>query len=350
MSRVQKSLVAHQDRTPPSKSRCWKRSALYAPETHRPYRPKQNVLRLFGPPPHSTVLPSSATVLGSPGAMATFTAPNHPIFAGAGPGLGFLASNSFIPPSFVLPGTSTMGSPVLQPRMPIPQYSQPPLRTTTSFSPFFQHETHEIGSSSFLWRRPLWLVGNGRAILGIPRGRRIREKAANVNVGLSRIRQMGTVAEFVAQFIKLSCRAVGWTDELLLGVFIGGHRCKQSRVFMIEVEGEDMGTVEAGSSEGLDAIEEDPTLTDDISVQLHAITDKKRSKGRAMKLMGQIKGIPILVFIDSGADKSFINPWIAEHLRHPIDRTSIETVVVASGSPLKTKGMLRQVPVRDTRI
>ncbi|CAB4278190.1 unnamed protein product [Prunus armeniaca] len=100
---------------------------------------------------------------------------------------------------------------------------------------------------------------------------------------------------------------------------------------MIEVEGDDMGTVEAGSSEGLYAIEEDPTLTDDTSIQLHAITNKKRSKGRAMKLMGQIKGIPILVFIDSGTDKSFINPWIAEHLRHPIDRTSIETVVVASG-------------------
>ncbi|BBN68169.1 NB-ARC domain-containing disease resistance protein [Prunus dulcis] len=107
-----------------------------------------------------------------------------------------------------------------------------------------------------------------------------------------------------------------------------------------------MGTVEVGSSEGLDAVEEDSTLTDETSIQLHAITDKRRSRGRAMKLMGQIQGIPILVFIDSGADKSFINPWIAEHLRHPIDRTGIETVVVASGSPLKTKGMLRQVPVQ----
>ncbi|BFG34934.1 hypothetical protein CerSpe_212080 [Prunus speciosa] len=65
-----------------------------------------------------------------------------------------------------------------------------------------------------------------------------------------------------------------------------------------------------------------------------------------MKLMGQIQGIPILVFIYSGADKSFINLWIAEHLRHPIDRTCTEIVVVASGSPLKTKGMLRQVPVQ----
>ncbi|KAI5352345.1 hypothetical protein L3X38_005236 [Prunus dulcis] len=72
-----------------------------------------------------------------------------------------------------------------------------------------------------------------------------------------------------------------------------------------------MGTVEVGSSEGLDAVEEDSTLTDETSVQLHAITDKRR-----------------------------------KHLRHPIDRTGIETMVVASGSPLKTKGMLRQVPVQ----
>ncbi|CAL2255288.1 unnamed protein product [Prunus armeniaca] len=63
-------------------------------------------------------------------------------------------------------------------------------------------------------------------------------------------------------------------------LYTRGHRCKQSCVFMIEVEGDDMGTVEAGSSEGLYVIEEDPTLTDDTSVQLHAITDKKRSKGR----------------------------------------------------------------------
>lgn len=44
----------------------------------------------------------------------------------------------------------------------------------------------------------------------------------NVNVALSRIRQVGSVAEFVAQFIKLSCRVMGWTDEFLLGVFVGG--------------------------------------------------------------------------------------------------------------------------------
>ncbi|CAL8088901.1 unnamed protein product [Prunus armeniaca] len=35
-----------------------------------------------------------------------------------------------------------MGSPVLQPQMPIPQYSQPPLRTTENHPLFGVHTTH----------------------------------------------------------------------------------------------------------------------------------------------------------------------------------------------------------------
>ncbi|CAB4308605.1 unnamed protein product [Prunus armeniaca] len=114
-----------------------------------------------GPLPHSTVLSSSATMLGSQEAMATkggifstnhtFTAPNHPIFAGAGPSLGFLASNPFIPPSIVLPGALTMGSPALQLHMPIPQYSQPPLRTTVNHPLVGVHTTH---SGPFMSPRP----------------------------------------------------------------------------------------------------------------------------------------------------------------------------------------------------
>lgn len=81
-------------------------------------------------------------------------------------------------------------------------------------------------------------------------------------------------------------------------------------------------------------------------MQLHAIIDKCRSKGRAMKLMGQIHGVSILVFIDSGADRGFINPTIAEQLNQHIEKHSIETVVVASGKSLSTKGVIRQVTVQ----
>lgn len=43
----------------------------------------------------------------------------------------------------------------------------------------------------------------------------------NINVALSCVRQVDSVAEYVAHFIKLSCCAVGWTDELLLAFFVG---------------------------------------------------------------------------------------------------------------------------------
>ncbi|CAB4262849.1 unnamed protein product [Prunus armeniaca] len=44
----------------------------------------------------------------------------------------------------------------------------------------------------------------------------------NVNMGLSHSKQTGSVAEYVGLFIKLSCRAVGWINEQLLGTFVRG--------------------------------------------------------------------------------------------------------------------------------
>ncbi|CAL2254808.1 unnamed protein product [Prunus armeniaca] len=66
-------------------------------------------------------------------------------------------------------------------------------------------------------------------------------------------------------------------------------------------------------------------------VQLHAITDKKKGQGRAMKLMG--------------ADKSFLNLEIVAQLNIPINRDIKETVVMATGKPFKTKGISNGVDV-----
>ncbi|CAL9012822.1 unnamed protein product [Prunus brigantina] len=128
--------------------------------------------------------------------------------------------------------------------------------------------------------------------------------------------------------------------------YVPGHRCKQSQILMIEIEGEDMGTDDRAQEANGAAMEEGYVLPDDIPVQLHAIVDKRRSKGQAMRLMGQLQGVPILVFIDSGADRSFLNPKITEQLNQHIEKQSIETVVVASGKPLSTKGVVRGVPVQ----
>ncbi|VVA13430.1 PREDICTED: Transposon [Prunus dulcis] len=311
MSDVQKSLAAHQDQNVAFQKSMLEEIRSLCNRNSPPVSTQSERITSTGLPPHSTVLSSSATVLGSQGAMATtggifstnhtFTAPNHPIFAGAGPSLGFLASNPYIPPAIVLLGASTMGSPSLQPQVPIPQYSQSPLRTTVNhplvgphtihsgslmslgphipyhsasqmmpisprphfpqFSsmkpmkldlPHFYgedpygwlamaerfleyHEVEEsrkvmvaamhLGGDAALWMkwyearypRDSWAIFSDMLLQRFGPG-----EALNVNVALSWIRKMGSVAEFVAQFIKLSCRAVGWTDELLLGVFVGG--------------------------------------------------------------------------------------------------------------------------------
>lgn len=152
MSDVQNSLAAHQDQNVAFQKSMLEEIRALCNCNSPPVSTQSERITSTGPPPHSTVLSSSTTVLRSPGAMATtggifstnhtFTAPNHPIFAGAGPSLGFLASNPYIPPAIVLPGASTMGSPSLQPQMPIPQYSQPPLRTTVNHPLVGPHIIH----------------------------------------------------------------------------------------------------------------------------------------------------------------------------------------------------------------
>ncbi|PQP95093.1 hypothetical protein Pyn_05937 [Prunus yedoensis var. nudiflora] len=56
-------------------------------------------------------------------------------------------------------------------------------------------------------------------------------------------------------------------------------------------------------------------------------------------------GVPILVFIYSRADISFLNPEIAAQLNIPINRNIKETVVVATSKPFKTKGISNGVDV-----
>lgn len=41
------------------------------------------------------------------------------------------------------------------------------------------------------------------------------------NSALSHIQQHGFVDEYNAEFVKLSCRALDWTDDQLMGVYVG---------------------------------------------------------------------------------------------------------------------------------
>lgn len=43
----------------------------------------------------------------------------------------------------------------------------------------------------------------------------------NFNTSFSYVSQKGFLEAYFNEFIRLSCRAQGWTDEQLLGVFLG---------------------------------------------------------------------------------------------------------------------------------
>lgn len=78
-----------------------------------------------------------------------------------------------------------------------------------------------------------------------------------------------------------------------------------------------------------------PLAVNNPELSIHAISAPKRTRDRAMCLEGPIDSIPILVFIDSGADQNFLNPAIATRLALPI-----LVIIVANGQRYYTKGIV----------
>ncbi|KAM2882707.1 hypothetical protein COP2_015652 [Malus domestica] len=122
-----------------------------------------------------------------------------------------------------------------------------------------------------------------------------------------------------------------------------GHRCRQSHILMLLAD-EDFSDFQ---SEPKTSNPSDPSIGDQPAppIALNAISATKRSRGRAMHLEGVLHHTRIQVFIDSGADQSFLNPQVAARLGLPIDSTSNEAVMVATGRYFRTKGMARNVSV-----
>ncbi|XP_068307393.1 uncharacterized protein [Pyrus communis] len=78
---------------------------------------------------------------------------------------------------------------------------------------------------------------------------------------------------------------------------------------------------------------------------LHAISATKHACGHAMCLEGLINHILIQVFINSGADQSFLNPQVATRLGLPVDHSWTEAVIVVTCRCFHTKGLAHQVSV-----
>ncbi|CAL2227218.1 unnamed protein product [Prunus armeniaca] len=315
--------------------------------------------------------------------------------------------------------------------------------------------TMHLGGDTALWMRwfelcyprDSWVIFSDMLLHRFGPG-----EALNVNMGLSHSKQTGSVAEYVGLFIKLSCRAVGWIDEQLLGTFVRGlkediqddfialepqslaramelaqifenklkkktgrrnfnprfissqsttcykpqstpnfsqipkvatyhspanrpifrrtqaelqerhqkgmcfsydeayspgHRCKQPHILMIESESLlDRVTESTIEIPEPNSDEEHQPFIEDTTIHLHALANRKQTRGRAMRLQGSIKGIPIRVFIDSTVDRNILNPKIATQLKGTIDAKKTEKIVVATCQSYSTKCMVYVVQVK----
>lgn len=90
---------------------------------------------------------------------------------------------------------------------------------------------------------------------------------------------------------------------------------------------------------------DDPHLEEPIPIPLNVLVSPKRTRGRAMRLLGSIGTCHILVFVDSGTDLNFLNPAIATSLSLDIDLSMVEPVAVANGRLCYTKGVARNVSI-----
>ncbi|KAM2650970.1 hypothetical protein EV1_014909 [Malus domestica] len=76
---------------------------------------------------------------------------------------------------------------------------------------------------------------------------------------------------------------------------------------------------------------DDPLLEDTTPITFNALESPKCTRGRAMRLLGHIRDLPIRVFVDSGADLNFLNPSVATRLGLCIDHSLIELIMVVNG-------------------
>ncbi|CAB4293423.1 unnamed protein product [Prunus armeniaca] len=126
-----------------------------------------------------------------------------------------------------------------------------------------------------------------------------------------------------------------------------GHRCKQPHILMIESESLlDRVTESTIEIPEPNSDEEHQPFIEDTTIHLHALANRKQTRGRAMRLQGSIKGIPIRVFIDSTVDRNILNPKIATQLKGTIDAKKTEKIVVATCQSYSTKCMVYVVQVK----
>lgn len=93
-------------------------------------------------------------------------------------------------------------------------------------------------------------------------------------------------------------------------------------------------------------VHDETLLVDLIPITLNVLVSLKRTRSRAMRLLGHIVTLLIRVFVDSRANLKFLNPTIVTRLGLLIDCSHIEPIAVANGRIYYTKRLAYNVSVQ----
>lgn len=112
-----------------------------------------------------------------------------------------------------------------------------------------------------------------------------------------------------------------------------GHVCKRKQLFMMEVEEDDETFEEAQQDLPADETQEE------FQISVHALSGVQSY--RTMRLQGQVKKNVVEILIDSGSTHNFLDPQFAKRTGTKIYPTSPMTVIVADGTKLTSKAMVK---------
>lgn len=124
-----------------------------------------------------------------------------------------------------------------------------------------------------------------------------------------------------------------------------GHTCATPHLLLLDATAVSKAAAERPTNEPLLALEDVPP-EDPIPIILNALSSPKRTRGRAMRLVGHIGSLLIRVFVDSRADLNFLNLFVVTRLGLRIDHSITEPVIVANGRLCYTQGLALDVQIR----
>eukprot|EP00253_Pinus_taeda_P011630 PITA_11630 len=188
---------------------------------------------------------------------------------------------------------------------------------------------------------------------------------------LTKLRQTGTVDEYITTFEALAFRTWGLSDVFYTECFINGlkeaikaqvllhhpptwteackvarHKCKEHKFFQIDAT-DYSSTEEDPPLEEHEPLEEDnqkDNVSDEPVISLHALAGI--SSPQTLKIRGFIEHRPVVVLIDSGSTHNFIHQKFAEAVHCFVRAVSNFQFQIVDGGTMKCEGHCEKVKLQ----